>query len=172
MRSAKAVRPQTELLTRPISPVDADTLEWIAGETQLEITRRAYELFEARGGEHGHDWEDWFRAESEVLRPVSVAVTESQEQFSIQVNVLGFDHNELKISVEPRRVMIFGKKKLGAIETEGGKVEHIDWYPDQILRTIELPSTVDPRRAVIGLRTGILSFELPKGSTQAAAQVA
>jgi HSP20 family protein len=172
MRSARAVKPQTELLTTRICSVDPDTLQWIAQETQLEIARRAYELFETRGGEHGHDWDDWFRAESEVLRPVSVAVTESQEQFSIRANVLGFDHNELKISVEPRRVTIFGKKKLGAIETEGGKVEHIDWYPDQILRTIELPSTVDPRSAVIGLRTGVLSLELPKGSTQAAGQVA
>jgi HSP20 family protein len=172
MRSAKAVKLQTELPTIPICPVDPDTLQWIAQETQLEIARRAYELFEMRGGEHGHDWDDWFRAESEVLRPVSVAVTENQEQFSIRANVLDFDHNELKISIEPRRVTIFGKKKLGAMETEGGKLEHIDWYPDQILRTIELPSTVDPRRAVIGLRTGVLSFELPKKSTQAAGQVA
>jgi hypothetical protein len=30
------------------------------------IARRAYELFEMRGCEHGHDWEDWFRAESEL----------------------------------------------------------------------------------------------------------
>ena len=37
-------------------------------EVQLAIARRAYELFEARGREHGHDWEDWFRAESELLR--------------------------------------------------------------------------------------------------------
>jgi HSP20 family protein len=172
MRTARAVKRQTELLTTPVSPIDPDTLHWITRETQLEIARRAYELFEARGAEHGHDWEDWFRAESEVLRPISVAVTETEEQFSIRANVLGFDHNELKISVEPRRVTIFGKKKLGAIETEGGKVEHIDWYPDQILQTIELPSTVDPRSAVIGLRAGVLSFELPKGSTQTAGQVA
>ncbi len=32
----------------------------------LRITRHAYELFERRGCEHGHDWEDWFRAESEL----------------------------------------------------------------------------------------------------------
>lgn len=172
MRSARAVRAQTEVLTTPICPVDPDRVQWIAQQTQLEIARRAFELFEARGGEHGHDWEDWFRAESEVVRPVSIAVSESEQQFSIRANVLGFDHNEFEIAVEPRRVTIFAKKKAGAIETEGGKVEHIDWYPDQILRTIELPSSVDPRGAVIGLRTGVLSFELPKGSAQAAAQVA
>ncbi|HEX4920984.1 MAG TPA: DUF2934 domain-containing protein [Candidatus Bathyarchaeia archaeon] len=35
-------------------------------EEHLAIACRAYELFEARGCEHGHDWEDWFRAESEL----------------------------------------------------------------------------------------------------------
>jgi hypothetical protein len=42
-------------------------------QVQLAITRRAHELFETRGCEHGHDWEDWFRADSELLRPVSVS---------------------------------------------------------------------------------------------------
>jgi Protein of unknown function (DUF2934) len=31
------------------------------------IARRAYELFLARGGEHGHDVEDWLRAEGEII---------------------------------------------------------------------------------------------------------
>lgn len=30
------------------------------------ISRRAHELYERRGGEHGRDWEDWFQAEQEV----------------------------------------------------------------------------------------------------------
>lgn len=31
-----------------------------------QVARRAYERFEARGGEHGRDLEDWFEAEREV----------------------------------------------------------------------------------------------------------
>ena len=31
-----------------------------------EIRRRAYELFEARGGEDGQELEDWLRAEEEI----------------------------------------------------------------------------------------------------------
>ncbi len=30
------------------------------------VARRAYELFLSRGGEHGHDQEDWYRAGQEV----------------------------------------------------------------------------------------------------------
>lgn len=31
-----------------------------------EIRRRAYQLFEERGRQHGHDQQDWLRAETEV----------------------------------------------------------------------------------------------------------
>jgi len=31
-----------------------------------QIARRAYELYEARGREDGHDLEDWLRAEAEI----------------------------------------------------------------------------------------------------------
>lgn len=34
--------------------------------TREEIAKRAYELYLARGGEHGHDAEDWAQAESEL----------------------------------------------------------------------------------------------------------
>jgi len=34
-----------------------------------ELTRKlAYKFFEARGREHGHEFEDWSRAEQEIKR--------------------------------------------------------------------------------------------------------
>ena len=35
--------------------------------TREEIAQRAYEIFLARGGEPGHDLNDWLQAESELL---------------------------------------------------------------------------------------------------------
>jgi DUF2934 family protein len=32
-----------------------------------EIRRRAYEIYEERGREDGHDLDDWLRAEAEVI---------------------------------------------------------------------------------------------------------
>lgn len=34
-----------------------------------EISVRAYELFEQRGREHGHDLDDWLQAEAEMTMP-------------------------------------------------------------------------------------------------------
>jgi hypothetical protein len=36
------------------------------GPTYEQIARRAYELFLARGGSHGHHEEDWLQAEREL----------------------------------------------------------------------------------------------------------
>jgi hypothetical protein len=41
---------------------------------EQEIRQRAYELFEARGGEEGHELEDWLRAEEEIKGSKSNAV--------------------------------------------------------------------------------------------------
>ena len=129
---------------------------------QLAIARRAYELFETRGCEHGHDWEDWFRAESELLRPVSVSMSESEDRISVRANVPGFQDNEHRIGIEPRRLMILGKKEMSATETKGGKLEYIEWHPDQILQFIDLTAEVMPEGAVVELQAGPLKFELPK----------
>ena len=133
-------------------------------QVQLAIARRAYELFEARGREHGHDWEDWFRAESELLRPVSITMSESADQFTVRTNVLGFGENELRVSIEPRRITILGKKEMKATETEEARVEHIDSYPDQILQRIDLATEVIPESSRVELRAGLLKFELPKAT--------
>jgi HSP20 family protein len=133
-------------------------------QVQLAIVRRAYELFEERSCEHGHDWEDWFRAESELLRPVSVSMSESDDRISVRANVLGFEGNELRVSVEPRRLTILGKKEASATESEGGKVEYIDWCPDQILKLIDLAADVLPEGSVVELGAGVLKFELPKAA--------
>jgi hypothetical protein len=36
--------------------------------TQDEVANRAYEHFVARGCAHGHDREDWLRAEAELIK--------------------------------------------------------------------------------------------------------
>lgn len=49
----KAARKVAEASTRP-------------APTEEEIRRRAYEIYQRRGGEHGFDESDWHRAEEEL----------------------------------------------------------------------------------------------------------
>ena len=132
-------------------------------QVELAIARRAFELYEARGCEHGHDWEDWFRAKSELLRPVSVTISESEDQVSVRANVLGFEANELEVSIEPRRVTILGEKVPSATNTEGGQPSV--WYPNQILQVIDLATDVAANSAVVEWQGGLLKIEVPKAAT-------
>ncbi len=54
------------------SPAPFTSVEVILRE---QIAARAYERFLERGGEHGHDLEDWLEAEQEVLRNAAEVVT-------------------------------------------------------------------------------------------------
>jgi hypothetical protein len=46
-----------------------------------DVQRRAYELYEQRGREEGHDWDDWLQAEHE-LRGTEVQATAPQSDES------------------------------------------------------------------------------------------
>jgi len=45
-------------------------------ELQDLISRRAYELYQERGCEDGHECEDWLLAESEILREIEDSLAE------------------------------------------------------------------------------------------------
>ncbi|HEV2116104.1 MAG TPA: DUF2934 domain-containing protein [Terriglobales bacterium] len=67
---AKARTPRTTSSVTPINrkPSEVKEMRKSSGNGNLEeeIRRRAYELFQERGGEHGRHHEDWLRAEAEV----------------------------------------------------------------------------------------------------------
>ena len=60
------------------------------------LARRAYELFEGRGRQDGHDLEDWLRAESELLNPMSAEISEADDQMVVRADVPGFKKRILR----------------------------------------------------------------------------
>ncbi len=64
-------------MTKHKTPTLEGSQETTEPTTELEelIRFRAYELYEQRGGQHGHDLEDWLQAELELTskKPVKVA---------------------------------------------------------------------------------------------------
>ncbi len=129
-RASKQKSDRSRLLLRPSAPAD---LQQKVQQVQFAISRRAHELFEARGREPGHDLEDWLRAESELLCPVSIAMSESKGLVSVRAEVPGFRKNEIELSVEPRCITILGKRKQANAKFEMGTPEESQPHPDQIL---------------------------------------
>jgi len=144
-----------------LSPSEPADLQRKAQRVQLAIAHRAHELFEARGREHGHDLEDWLQAESELLAPVSIAMSESEDRITVRANVAGFQPHELEVSVEPSRITIFGRKKRSNGDAEAGTAKETGSSPDQVLEVIDLATEVMPERAVVRLKEGDLNVEVP-----------
>ena len=166
MKFHKVSKPKCDPTAVPLIPSDPAHVQQTLQEVQLAIARRAHELFEARGREHGHDCEDWFRARSELVCPVSVSMSESEDRTILRVDVVGFDETELEVSVEPSRVMIMGKKKTRGTKAEGGTIEKRSSPPDRVLEVIDLATEVMPEHAVVKLQAGVLKFELPAAARQ------
>jgi HSP20 family molecular chaperone IbpA len=107
-----------------------------------------------------------------LLRPVSIAVSEAADCFSIRANVLGFEANELKVSIEPKRIAILGRKQEKSSGEIASEALPANCYPDLMLRPIDVSSEVDPVGAAVELQSGILKFELPKVAKPAEKAVA
>jgi HSP20 family protein len=125
------------------------------------IARRAFEIFDTNGGSPGHDLEDWFRAESELLRPVPLNVTALNDEYVVRAEVPGFGGRDIKITVEPRCLAIAGKRETKEEEENGGLIRSA-WCANRIFRTLDLPSDVNTSRVSATVQDGILTVRLPK----------
>jgi HSP20 family protein len=125
------------------------------------IARRAYELFESNGRAFGRDLENWFQAEKELLHPVPVNITEADESFDVKAEVPGFNEREIEIGVEPRRLMITGKRETKK-EEQKGKAVCAECCASQVLRTVDLPAEIETDKVTATLKNGVLEVTLPK----------
>jgi hypothetical protein len=53
---------------KPPSSIRTATQNEITPELEQRIRLRAYEIFEQRGRQDGHDWDDWLQAEAELTQ--------------------------------------------------------------------------------------------------------
>jgi HSP20 family protein len=160
---------QTDPPNRPIVVEAEKLIGQMQNFTQM-VARRAYEFFEARGREIGHELEDWFRAESELMRPTPVELRENETQYIVRAEVPGFKANEINISAEPRRIILKGAKEQVSEQTEQTTV-FSERRGDQFYREIGLSTEIDPQGVTASLNEGVLEVTLPKRPAKDAVDV-
>jgi len=124
-------------------------------EIQEVIALRAYQLFEDRGCVDGHDLEDWFRAESEILLPISFSIDDLDGRLIARVEVPLPTVDDLEVQVQDQRIIICDR---GPICLDG---------PDRIIlcrvfNAFELPEPIDWTTAEITFQDGVLEVNAPK----------
>src|ERR1700745_3790853 len=105
---------EPQLLTRRHEEISS----WLS-ELYDVTARRAFDIFESRGRSPGHDQEDWFRAESELLHPVPLNVTESNGEYIVRCEVPGSHSQDVEVIVEPFRMAISSKREARKDEENG-----------------------------------------------------
>ena len=78
---------------------------------------------------------------------------------------------EIKVSVEPQRLVISGKAET-AKEEKTEQTLYNERRTNQFCRTLNLTVAVDPAQATATLKDGMLELVLPKAAIKEAAQVA
>jgi hypothetical protein len=122
MKHAVALAPkQNQIATRPDSIAEF----WSRVDAVMkQIEERAFQLFEERGREDGHDMEDWFKAEQELLVSIPVTITEKGDDLHIHAEVPGFAAKEIALNLEQDTLTLQGKHIETRIETgEAGGIQ-------------------------------------------------
>jgi HSP20 family molecular chaperone IbpA len=128
------------------------------GELQQAIQRaiayRAYEVYSQRGHGHGHDLEDWFHAEGDLVKPEDVQVSEAGGQWIVRAGTRGFGAGELQVGASPRKIIIWGQ----AARPSSARAQS----PQQLLGEIELPSAGIPENSSATLNGDSLEVRVAK----------
>jgi HSP20 family molecular chaperone IbpA len=148
----------------PFVPVVIGNNEELFGglkETYQTIAQRAYEFYETRGGEDGHDLDDWLRAESELLIPVDVGIEESQRQLIVRTLVPSFNGAEILVNVSPRRLIVYGQNER-IDERKNEELNGSGPLPKKIFHAVDLYAEVDLENVLAWLEDGVLEVRLWK----------
>jgi HSP20 family protein len=170
MEKQSAITQQEKEAVPVKSPPASDLFERVR-ELSNAIARRAFEFFDGHGRADGHDLEDWFRAESELLHPVHLDLAESADAFTVRAEVPGFSAKELEVGVEPQRLTISGKRE-SSEEHTSEKTIYKEQCSNQIYRAIDLPSEVDTSKVTATLKNGVLELSMPKAAKAKKVQIA
>ncbi len=129
-----------------------------------ETARRAFSFFQQRGRGHGWDLDDWLRAEAEILRPVPIEMSESDESYTIRAEVPGFDAKNLSVQADSNAVYIRGRNEQKKEEKQSGEVKYSELSATELYRRIALPSSINPEKIMARLASGVLEITVPKAA--------
>jgi HSP20 family molecular chaperone IbpA len=141
---------------------------WARTDSMMkQIETRAFQLFEERGCENGHDLDDWFKAEAELLAPIAIKVKETAKEIRIVAEVGDFNEDEVAFNLEKNQLTIQGFKY-----TRNDGATQSDSEPRMICGSISLPSEVAPQSAHVTLKNGVLEIVAPRFATEIAKTIA
>ncbi len=120
-----------------------------------DVSKRAFGLFQERGSTLGHDLDDWFQAERELLWAPPAELTETESQFKLRLAAPGYEAKDLQVTAFPDAIIVSAEAQKEA-RRQGGTVHVSELTSRRLFRRLDLPSTIDVEKVTAYLDQGVL----------------
>lgn len=164
MSVKSAAAAETTKHEQSLVPVSSEDFSNCRQQILELIARRAYEMFESRGRTHGYDQEDWFKAESEKLRPLHAELSDAGHSFVAVIAVPGGHMEHLKLGADARSLWICGPPARVESKTDGTKEGAAISGP--FLRSFRFPAEINPSKIRATIREDLILVSMPKAGPQ------
>jgi len=131
------------------------------------IERRAFDLFDKRGRELGHDLEDWLQAERDVVRSPTAELVDSGKEFRARLALPGFDAKDVQVSAMPDALVVQANTA-HTHEAKNADVCFCEFSRNNLFRRLALPTSIDVGKVSASLDKGILQVIAPKAAANQA----
>jgi len=127
------------------------------------IQRRAFDLFEKRGRELGHDVEDWLKAEHELLGWPAAELTEKDGDYQMEITLPGFAAKDVEVTATPAEVIVHAAMH----EEKKTKKENVLWTEfgsNDVYRRFRMPKPIEVGKITANIEDGLLRVTAPKAA--------
>ena|SRR5579864_9248786 len=125
------------------------------------VRERAFDLFEKRGRELGHDQEDWLTAEREIFRWPAAELAEKDGAYEMQITLPGFEPKDVEVTATPTEVIVHASREEHQ-RTEKGNVLWTEFGSSDVFRRFDVAKRIDVDRVTVKLENGILRISAPE----------
>jgi HSP20 family molecular chaperone IbpA len=123
---------------------------------EQDIRHRAWDYFQRRGQIVGNDWDDWLRAEREVLWVPHAEMFENAVTIVLRVAVPGFGPKSIQVTATPQSLLLQATEMHRHDRLEA-RLRFCE-FGQQLFRRFDLPARIDPNTVSATLDKGILEI--------------
>jgi HSP20 family protein len=127
------------------------------------VEQRAFDLFEKRGRELGHDLEDWLNAEHELMGWPAAELVEKDGAYELQMTLPGFEAKDVEVTATPTEVIVHAATEEEK-KTEKGNVLWTEFGSNDVYRRVEMQNPINVDKVTAKLENGILRINAPESA--------
>ena len=110
-------------------------------------------------------------AEAPTARHPALDVAESEQAYTVKLDMPGVAKEDVKVSIEGRQISVQAQNAKSDERREGERLIHRERSATAYARSFTLAAEVDQAEAQAKLENGVLTLTLPKRGARSAAQV-